>query len=235
MRSLRFWKGKESNHRQGNRGASTVSIIFCLWGKIILSTYGKMLRFVKAKQWVFVVILFIILLISKMSKLHRNSRKIEKASSMCLQKSVWESSQWSRRSSRIWRNEFKIGWKLFIRKEKVQNSIVSRSWTPLIPWAQEIYNYIWNNSLSRRSENWMNRPCTTKAKMTASRQVIEAERRAHQGKMHTPAAVILTQRDHKRMNLFPKEQGIVAPHQPLDPTWERKSVKHPKHLALKNQ
>ena len=193
-----------------------------------------MLRFVKAKQWVFVVILFIILLLLKMSKLHRNSHKIEKASSMCLQKSVWESSQWSCRSPRIQRNEFKVGWKLFIRK-KVQNSIVSRSWTHPIPWAQEIYNYIWKNTLSRKSENWMTRTHTTKAKMTASRQVIEAERRAHQGKMHTPAAVILTQRVHKGMNLFPKEQGIIAPHQPLDPTLERKSVKHPKYLALKKQ
>lgn len=27
-RSLRFWKGKESNHRQGYIGASTVSVIF---------------------------------------------------------------------------------------------------------------------------------------------------------------------------------------------------------------
>ena len=166
-----------------------------------------------------------------MSKLHRNSHKIEKASSMCLQKRVWESNQWSCRSPRIRRNEFKVGWKLFIRKEKVQNSIVSRSWTYLIPWAQEIYNYIWNNSLSRRSENWMNRTYTTKA-MTASRQVIEAERRAHQGKMHTPAAVILTQRDHKGMSLFPKEQGIVTPHQPLDPTLERKVSQAPQTLGF---
>lgn len=47
-----------------------------------------MLRFAKAEQWVFVVIVFIIMLISKKSKLHRNSHAIEKASSMCLQKIV---------------------------------------------------------------------------------------------------------------------------------------------------
>ena len=60
------------------------------------------------------------------------------------------------------------------RFQMYQDGSIGRSWTHILPWTQEIYNYKWNNSLKKRPENWMNTASITKCKRTAARWVGEA-------------------------------------------------------------
>ena len=57
----------------------------------------------------------------------------------------------------------------------------------LLPGMQQIYNYIWNNSLGKGPENWMNKVSITKGKRAASKQGGETEIQSCQGKKHNPS------------------------------------------------
>ena len=76
---------------------------------------------------------------------------------------------------------------LKIHALRFQNGHVGKSWTHLLPWMQQIYNYIWNNSLGKGPENWMNKVSITKGKRAASKQGGETEIQSCQGKKHNPS------------------------------------------------
>ena len=92
---------------------------------------------------------------------------------------------------------WKFAWKRF------QNGSVGRSWTHLIPRTQQIYNYIWNNSIRKGPENWINRNSATKGKRTSLRWGREVETQSHQGKTHTPATVIHNWDGSQKNKSFP--------------------------------
>ena len=54
------------------------------------------------------------------------------------------------------------------------------------PQTQQIYNYMWNNSFGKKSDNWINRVSIIEDKWTTSKQVGEVQIQISQEK-HTPS------------------------------------------------
>lgn len=110
-----------------------------------------------------------------------------------------------------------------------QDGSTGRSWTYPFPWTQESYDYMWNNSLKKRPENWMNRASITKSRRTAERWEGGAVMVSLWTNLHLAMAIHIG-RDHTGTDLFPEEQGIqVQPQRPnpLDPAQERQTSKTP--------
>lgn len=75
---------------------------------------------------------------------------------------------------------------------RMQDGSVRRFWVHFLPWIQQIYNYIWNNSLWRESGNRMNRASTTRD-------------RTNKGKRGRD--IVLPRKKHSRHNILWK-RGI---------------------------
>lgn len=119
-------------------------------------------------------------------------------------------------------------WDKSIGRSWVQNGSTGISGTQSLPWMQLKYNYVWNNFLWKRLENWMKRASIIKDKKDSSKKgrrggdTISAKNKTKHPSI--PGVATHNWEASQKSQNFP-ESGKFVFHirhpQPLDPAWER--------------